>query len=125
MPAKKIVVPVKSKKAAVNVDTKDPYRAYLMEYGLAQGLKVADVELLFKIIQAESGWGHYTSSGKVKTSYTNDVGFGQINVKFHLARTIKMGLDIYKPYDNLKYVVYLYKTSGTGPWNASKARWNA
>lgn len=106
------------------MDTKDPNRAFLMEYGLAQGLKVEDVYLLFKIIQAESGWSQYWPDGRVKISYTNDVGLGQINAKVHLARTKSMGLDIYKPIDNLKYVVYLYKTSGTGPWKASRSRWN-
>jgi hypothetical protein len=95
-----------------------------MEYGLSQGLNVEDVHLLFKIIQAESGWSQYWPNGTVKVSRTNDVGLGQINATVHLTRTKIMGLDIYKPEDNLKYVVYLYKTSGTGPWKASQGRWS-
>ncbi len=115
---------IQPKRSPVNVDTADPNRAYLMDYGTSQGLKVEDIHLLFRIIQAESGWAHFRADGSVKVGPTNDVGFGQISVKYQLANAKKMGLDIYNPIDNLKYTTYLFKTQGSRPWNASKHRPN-
>lgn len=123
-PQAKAVKP-KTVAKGINLDDNDPSRAFLTAYATEQGLSAPQIIQLKKIIQAESGWAHFRPDGRVKIGPTNDVGFGQISVKYQLANAKKMGLDIYKPIDNLKYTVYLYKTQGSSPWNASKSRWNS
>lgn len=120
--------------------TNDDGRVYLKQYATTKGMSEAQIQLMAKIIQAESGWEHYCKKvkagcahvGAVKTNPTKDFGYGQINAPYHLAKSKKMGLDIMDSKDNLKYTVYLFEHSSCTtkpskeycPWTASKHRAN-
>ena len=54
---------------------------------------------------------------------SQDIGALQINEKYHLADSIKLGLDIYTLDGNLAYGRYIYSTQGTKPWVHSKPCW--
>jgi hypothetical protein len=47
----------------------------------------------------------------------------QINEKYHLARSVELGMDIDTLEGNLEYGALLYKEQGSQPWSASKPCW--
>lgn len=131
------------KAAAVEIEmatlsmTDDEGRKFLQQYGIEQGMKQADINLLAKIIQAESGWEHFCtkvktgckSVGAVKTGPTQDYGYAQIHLPTHKARLKKLGIDIMKPQDNIKFAVMLFqehqcRPDACQPWKASMHRPN-
>jgi len=69
---------------------------------------------------------HYEADG-VTVRYgrinSQDVGMCQINLYYHEATAIKMGLDLFNREDNIRYANYLYETQGLTPWNWSKKCW--
>lgn len=79
-----------------------------------------DFEIIHNIIACESSWKENAHNPK-----TNDVGLMQINVKYHLKKSLEMGYDIYDWKDNLRYGYDLYKKDGKRPWKASERCWVA
>lgn len=81
---------------------------------------------LQNIRKCESHNRQFDSNGDVLRGIVNneDVGEFQINEYYHLSDSKKMGLDIYDTIGNRKYALYLYRTQGTKPWNASKDCWS-
>ena len=82
--------------------------------------------ILKEIARCESGNRQFGKDGKVLRGRVNpkDVGLYQINEYWHLADSKKMGIDIYTSEGNEEYALYLYRTQGTRPWNASKPCWS-
>jgi len=86
-----------------------------------------EIPLIMKeIALCESGNRQFGKDGKVLRGIVNpkDTGRYQINEYWHLADSKKMGIDIYTSEGNEEYALYLYKTQGTRPWNASKPCWS-
>ena len=85
----------------------------------------ADMPILAEIANCESTFRQFDSKGKVIRGIadSNDVGVMQINERYHLAQSKKLGYNIYTLDGNMAYARYLYETEGTKPWNASKACW--
>lgn len=77
------------------------------------------------ISKCESGIRQFDKDGKVLSGIVNplDKGLFQINEHYHLATSIKMGLDIHTVEGNIKYAKYLYSRNGTNDWLASKGCW--
>jgi hypothetical protein len=53
-----------------------------------------------------------------------DVGLMQINEKYHLEASKKLGLDIYTLEGNADYAKHLYVTQGVKPWVYSSTCWD-
>jgi len=81
--------------------------------------------ILANIASCESNFRQFDKDGDVLKGRVNekDVGVMQINIKYHLETSKKLGIDIYTLEGNLKYGKYLYETQGTSPWNASSLCW--
>jgi hypothetical protein len=84
-----------------------------------------DTPILAEIARCESTYRQFSSAGVPLRGIVNgaDVGVMQINEKYHLARSEKLGMDIDTLEGNLEYGAFLYKEQGTRPWNASKPCW--
>lgn len=83
--------------------------------------------ILEKIAICESGGNHFEADGvTVKRGKVNplDIGMFQINEKYHLEASKKLGLDIHTLEGNIAYALVLYRQEGTTPWNWSKSCWN-
>lgn len=90
-----------------------------VKYGL-------DLPIALKIAECESGLNQFDEKGRVLRGVQNprDVGIYQINEKYHLENSKKMGLDIYTISGNIEYAHRLMKKEGTMPWNWSKDCWS-
>lgn len=86
-----------------------------------------DTPILKKVASCESQNRQFDENGNVIRGFQNsqDVGYMQINEKYHLQTSIKLGLDIYTLEGNLDYAKYLYKTQGLKPWVYSSYCWDA
>lgn len=86
-----------------------------------------DTPILAKVAKCESDMRQFDETGKILRgrANSNDVGVMQINEKYHLEDSKKMGIDIYTLEGNLKYGKYLYNEQGVAPWKASSPCWNA
>lgn len=84
-----------------------------------------DTPVLAEIARCESGFVHFTDSGKVLRGIkdSNDIGVMQINERFHLAQAKKLGYDIYSIEGNMAYAKYIYEKDGAAPWYASSKCW--
>jgi hypothetical protein len=98
-------------------------REFLKQEVKRQGLTERDSVILSAIIQCESGWEQFWTNsknghkiGEVKVSNGN-IGLFQINKGAHHAEYERLGLDPYKPFDNLTYGVLLYKRGGIKAWD--------
>lgn len=82
--------------------------------------------IMEKIAFCESTNRQFNKDGSVVRGKHNpkDVGRFQINEKFHLAASKKLGMNIYTWEGNTAYALYLYKKNGTRDWNWSKPCWN-
>lgn len=99
-------------------------------------MPVLDNSTLLAICSCESGDGkgsvnHYEKDGvtPLKGKYTpaiygEDIGMCQINTKYHLTTSQKLGYDIYTPEGNWGYAKHLLETQGTTPWKSSAKCWN-
>ncbi len=87
----------------------------------------ADAPILKKIASCESQTRQFDQTGAVLRGRVNsqDVGLMQINEKYHLSTSKKLGLDIYSLEGNINYAKYLYKTQGVKPWVHSSSCWDA
>ncbi len=85
----------------------------------------ADTPILIEIAKCESTITHFKESGEVIRGNKNkaDVGVMQINEKYHLETSEKLGYDIHSVEGNVAYAKYLYKKFGSKPWKASSPCW--
>lgn len=85
----------------------------------------SDTPVLAEIARCESGFVHFTDSGKILRGRVdnNDVGLMQINERFHLNSAKKLGYDIYSIEGNMAYAKYIYERDGAAPWYASSKCW--
>lgn len=81
--------------------------------------------LLAHISYCESRFTQFDKNGEIFRGRQNpdDVGVMQINTKYHLKESKKLGMDIYTLKGNLEYGKYLYEHQGSAPWNASSPCW--
>jgi hypothetical protein len=81
--------------------------------------------ILKEIGRCESGNRQFEDDGSVLRGKVNpkDVGKFQINEYWHLETSKKMGIDIHTEEGNTVYALYLLKTQGTKPWDASAYCW--
>ncbi|MGB4253828.1 MAG: transglycosylase SLT domain-containing protein [Minisyncoccales bacterium] len=90
-------------------------RLYLYEQ---VNYNIQDYQILSRIIWCESRW-----DAEAYNSKTGDVGLFQISEKYHLKNATELGYDIYNPFGNIDYGIYLYKKYGLQPWEWSKKCW--
>ena len=76
-----------------------------------------DIDLVQSIAKCESQFNPNA------VSPTNDVGVMQINVKYHLEKSKKLGYDIFDLIGNIRYGIFLIQTDGTRHYLASKKCW--
>jgi len=86
----------------------------------------ADTPILADVASCESQFIQFNLDGTIHRGWINpqDVGVMQINEKYHLSDSIKLGFDIYTLEGNMAYAKHLYKTQGTRPWEYSSHCWN-
>lgn len=86
----------------------------------------ADTPVLIDVASCESRFIQFDADGTVHRGVVNpqDVGVMQINEKYHLSESEKLGLDIHTLEGNMAYAKHLYKTQGTRPWEYSSKCWN-
>ena len=82
--------------------------------------------VMVDVARCESNFTQFNPDGSVLHGVVNpsDTGIFEINQKYHLNDSIKMGLDINTIDGNIKYARYLYDTQGTAPWKASSKCWD-
>lgn len=96
--------------------------------------KIAPIKLrkeLIKICTCESGQGtgkpqqYNVITGEVLRGVKNpkDIGMCQINLYWNGTTAEKMGLDVFKEQDNIKFANWLYEQQGAEPWGWSRACW--
>lgn len=104
----------------------EKWHLHLYEEVLRKGLSYQDYRLLVRIAQAESHFQQYDENGSVLLGYINkkDTGLFQLNQTYHLEASKKLGLNIFEPYGNIEYAVYIYAKDGSGHWNWSKSKWS-
>ena len=84
-----------------------------------------DIPILVDVASCESRFTQFNSDGSVLRGEANkdDVGVLQINEKYHLETSEKLGLDIHTLEGNMAYGRYLYEKFGTDPWEYSSKCW--
>ncbi len=84
-----------------------------------------DASLALKIARCESGLKQYNKEGKVLRGRVNpdDVGVFQINERYHLPASEKLGLNIYTVDGNIKYAMSLMDHDGIRHWISSHPCW--
>ena len=85
----------------------------------------ADAPIMQKIAYCESRNRQFDKDGSIFRGIVNprDVGVFQVNERYHLADSKKMGIDIYTVDGNLEYARHLYESQGTQPWSSSRPCW--
>jgi hypothetical protein len=85
----------------------------------------ADAPIMQKIAYCESRNRQFGKDGSIFRGVVNprDVGVFQVNEKYHLSDSKKMGIDIYTVEGNLEYARHLYESQGTQPWSSSRPCW--
>lgn len=78
-----------------------------------------------RICKAESGLRQWDDYGRILQGVVNheDLGFCQINAKYHMEEAMKAGLDIFTAEGNILFAKWLYDKKGTSPWKASEKEW--
>ena len=86
----------------------------------------ADVPVMADIAYCESRFRQYDASGNLFRGWVDsaDVGVMQVNERYHLEDSKKLGYDIHTVEGNLGYSRHLYETQGVQPWNSSAKCWN-
>lgn len=84
-----------------------------------------DTPIMAEVAYCESNHRQFDENGNVLRGRVNsqDVGVMQINEKYHLGTSQKLGINIYTLEGNLEYGKYLYDTQGVAPWVYSKPCW--
>lgn len=85
----------------------------------------ADKPILIDIARCESRFRHTNKNGTVLRGELTpaDVGVMQINEKYHLETSKKLGYNIHSLEGNMAYAEYLYDKQGARPWLASSHCW--
>lgn len=85
-----------------------------------------DTPILANIARCESQYRQYDKNGDVLRGIQNsaDVGVMQINEKYHLRASKKLGYDIYTIEGNVAYAKYIYDKQGASPWVSSSPCWD-
>ena len=108
-------------------ETVEPAPAQTVESMIAIRAKRAgiSVSLANEIARCESGKKQFEADGRLLRGKINskDVGIFQVNEKYHLVDSKKLGYNIYTPEGNIDYAMLLLKRDGTHHWNASKHCW--
>ena len=101
-----------------------PKTEVLTVKALPSTAKIANV--MKKIAWCESHNRQFDETGAVLRGVVNplDTGYFQLNKKYHLADSIRLGMDIETLEGNKAYGQHLYETQGTTPWNWSKPCWS-
>jgi len=88
--------------------------------------EMKDMPVLIDIARCESKFRQWEDNGTVLRGKINkkDVGLFQINEKYHLKASKRLGMDIHTVEGNIAYAKYLYKKEGSTPWNWSGHCWN-
>lgn len=88
--------------------------------------EMKDMPVLIDIARCESKFRQWEDNGTVLRGKINkkDVGIFQINEKYHLKASKKLGMNIYTVDGNIAYARYLYKKEGSTPWNWSGHCWS-
>ena len=86
----------------------------------------ADLPIMIDIAKCESHFRQVEKDGTIFRGVANplDVGVMQINEKYHLEESKKLGYDIYTLQGNMEYARYLYEKQGARPWLASSKCWS-
>lgn len=84
-----------------------------------------DIPILVDVASCESRFTQFNPDGTILRGEANpdDVGVMQINEKYHLETSRKLGLDIHTLEGNMAYGRYLYEKFGTDPWEYSSKCW--
>lgn len=85
----------------------------------------ADTPILVEIARCESEFRQFDKNGNLIRGRVDnaDVGVMQINERYHLEDSKKLGFNIHTIEGNVAYAKYLYEKSGSRPWNASQPCW--
>ena len=85
----------------------------------------SDIPIMVEIARCESQFTQFNKDGSVHRGRINpaDVGTFQVNERYHLNESKRMGIDIYTISGNLKYARHLYENEGVSPWSASSPCW--
>jgi hypothetical protein len=85
----------------------------------------ADLPIMVDIARCESQFRQNDKDGTTLRGVVNsaDVGVMQINEKYHLVDSKKLGYDIHTIEGNMEYARYLYEKQGARPWISSSACW--
>lgn len=81
----------------------------------------APLDIIKKIMWAESQ--HYRDAKHVNKNGSYDTGYMQINSQ-HIALAESMDIDIFTPYGNADFAVYLILKNGLRDWGYSKSTWS-
>ena len=81
--------------------------------------------VLVDVARCESGFRQYDKDGYVLRGTVNqkDVGLFQINEKYWLDASLKLGYDIYSIDGNIEMAKYIFDTQGIEAWSASEPCW--
>jgi len=85
----------------------------------------ADIPIMIEIARCESTFRQFKADGSLLRGIVNskDVGAFQINEKYHLADSLRLGYNIHILEGNMQMARRLYERNGTRDWNASKPCW--
>lgn len=85
----------------------------------------SDLPIMIDIARCESRFRQHNKNGDVLRGELTpaDVGVMQINERFHLRESKKLGYDIHTLEGNMAYARYLYEKQGARPWLASSQCW--
>ena len=85
----------------------------------------SDLPILVDIARCESRFRQTDKNGEIIRGVANplDVGVMQINERYHLKESKKLGYDIYTVEGNMAYARYLYEKEDARPWLASSKCW--
>jgi hypothetical protein len=85
----------------------------------------SDIPIMIDIARCESRFRQTDKNGNTLRGEVNnlDVGVMQINEKYHLETSKKLGYNIHTIEGNMEYARYLYKKEGARPWLSSSPCW--
>lgn len=85
----------------------------------------SDVPVLVEVARCESQFRQHDRDGKVLIGRLNefDLGVMQINERYHIGKSNKLGFDLTTLEGNTAYARYLFEKEGLRPWNSSSPCW--
>ena len=106
---------VKQVATSTPIDTETAVREYFK-----------DIPVLVDVARCESSFRQTLADGTILRGKVDsrDIGVMQINTFYHGTEAAKLGLDLTKIEDNMKFARILYENEGTKPWSSSSACWS-